>query len=50
MTTKNGGERINTAQMLAQGTITGPHRRTKPVTLSWRQRLSRALRRALGLL
>ncbi len=50
MNDKNGGARIDTAQMLAQGTITGPHRRTKPVTLTWRQRLFRAVRRALGVL
>lgn len=39
-----GGQAINTDQLLATGAMTGPHRRTRPITLSLRQRLLRALR------
>ncbi len=45
MNTKNGGARIDTAQMLASGTITGLHRKAKPVTLTVWQR---AMRRTVG--
>lgn len=47
MNTKNGGARIDTAQMIASGTITGPHRRTRPVTLTIGQRV---MRRVVGML
>lgn len=42
--TANGGGHIDTHQLLASGAITGPHRRTKSVSLTWRMRIVRALR------
>jgi len=36
--------RIDTDLMLATGAITGPHRRTRPVSVTLRMRLVRALR------
>lgn len=44
MEQRSGGGFVNTDQMLLSGTMTGPHRRTRPITLSLRQRLLRALR------
>ena len=44
LVTGNGGQRIDTALMLAQGSIAGPYRRTRPVTVTWRTRLIRAAR------
>ena len=43
MNTKNGGARIDTEQLLATGAMSGPHRKTKPVTRPWWQRLLRRL-------
>lgn len=37
-------EPIETDQMLLSGAIGGPYRRPKPMTLTWRMRVSRALR------
>lgn len=42
--TANGGGQIDTQQLLASGAITGPHRPTKPLSLTWRMRIVRALR------
>lgn len=44
MNTRPGLHRIDTAQLLASGAMTGPHRRTRPVTLSLWKRIERALR------
>lgn len=36
--------RLDPSQLLATGAMTGPHRRTRPVTLSLLQRLVRLLK------
>lgn len=46
--TANGGDLIDTAQMLAAGTITGPYRRTRPATMTLRMRVARVLRSFLS--
>ncbi len=47
MNTKNGGARIDTELMRSSGTISGPHRKTRPVTLTIGQRV---MRRVVGML
>jgi hypothetical protein len=42
--TRNGGEHVDTSLLIATGAIAGPYRRTRPVTLTWRMRVLRALR------
>lgn len=46
LVTRNGGARIDTEQLLSSGALTGPHRTTRPITLSLRQRVLRWLRGA----
>lgn len=41
--TKHGLHRVNTDMLLASDALQGPFRRTRPVTLTWRKRLSRWL-------
>jgi len=40
-------QRIDTNQMLASGAIEGPYRPTRPVTITWRKKLMRAVLAAL---
>lgn len=40
----NGGARIDTEQLLSSGVLIGPHRRTRPLTVSPLQRLARRIR------
>jgi hypothetical protein len=42
--TTNGGGRIDTELLLASDAIQGPYRRPRPFTVTWRMRVSRALR------
>ena len=42
--TTNGGGRIDTDRLLASGALQGPYRRTRPLTVTRRMRVSRALR------
>lgn len=44
---RNGGQRINTDQLLASGAMQGPYRTPRPLTLTLRQRVARWVRRHL---
>ena len=44
MQQKNGGAVVDTDQLLAMGSMTGPHRKTRPVTLSVWTRFVRCVR------
>jgi hypothetical protein len=39
--------RIDTDLLLASGAMQGPYRKTRPLTLSWHQRIRRVLAKAL---
>lgn len=41
---REGGAFVDTAQLLASGALSGPHRKTRPLTLTFRMRLVRVLR------
>lgn len=45
--TADGGARIDTDRLLASGALQGPYRRTRPITVTWRMRVLRALRSLL---
>lgn len=47
MEQRTGGAAVDTSQLLATGAMTGPHRHTRPITLTLRQRLVRWIRGAL---
>ena len=47
LVTRNGGQRVDTDLLLASGALVGPHKRTRPLTVSRLQRLCRAVRALL---
>jgi len=47
MEQRNGGQRIDTDQLLASGALQGPYRTPRPLTLTLRQRVARWVRRHL---
>jgi hypothetical protein len=45
--TRSGGARVDIERMIASGCVEGPYTPTRPLTLTLRVRVARALRRTL---